>query len=124
MHAARASVPRPEATVSIVVMETVDNAIMLAVPGAMDAGLASPLFWGSLTVALAVSFAVTVPVNRALLARGKGHALLHAHRSRTPTAPCGRSAEDRGRPPRRSVDVLERAADVEPSGSPRIDDTP
>ncbi|MGN6330295.1 MAG: DUF4396 domain-containing protein [Motilibacteraceae bacterium] len=61
-------------TVSIVTMEVVDNAVVLAVPGAMDAGLSDPLFWGSLAVALAVAFAVTVPVNRALIVRGKGHA--------------------------------------------------
>lgn len=64
-------------TLSITVMEVVDNAIMLLVPGAMDAGLTSPLFWGALTVALAVAFVVTVPVNRWLIARGKGHAVVH-----------------------------------------------
>ena len=66
-------------TVSILTMEIVDNAIMLAVPGAMEAGLASPLFWGSLAVALMVAFAVTVPVNRALIGRGKGHAVVHQY---------------------------------------------
>jgi uncharacterized protein DUF4396 len=66
-------------TVSILTMEVVDNAIMLAVPGAMDAGLLSPLFWGALAVALAVAFVVTVPVNRALIARGKGHAVVHEY---------------------------------------------
>jgi hypothetical protein len=66
-------------TLSILTMEIVDNAIILAIPGAMDAGLASPLFWGSLAVALAIAFVVTVPVNRALIARGKGHAVAHAH---------------------------------------------
>ena len=66
-------------TLSILTMEIVDNAIILAVPGAMEAGLASPLFWGTLAVALAVAFVVTVPVNRALIARGKGHAVVHAH---------------------------------------------
>jgi hypothetical protein len=66
-------------TLSILVMEIVDNAIILAIPGAMDAGLASPLFWGSLAVALAIAFVVTVPVNRSLIARGKGHAVVHAH---------------------------------------------
>ena len=60
-------------------METVDNAIMVSVPGAMDAGLASPLFWGALAVALAVAFVLTVPVNRALISRGKGHAVVHGH---------------------------------------------
>ena len=66
-------------TVSIAVMEIVDNAVLLAVPGVMDAGLADPLFWGSLAVALAVAFVVTVPVNRALIGRGKGHAVVHAY---------------------------------------------
>lgn len=66
-------------TLSILVMEVVDNAVVLAVPGAMEAGLASPLFWGSLAFALAVAFVVTVPVNRAMIARGRGHAVVHAH---------------------------------------------
>ncbi|MHA6782164.1 DUF4396 domain-containing protein [Pseudonocardia saturnea] len=64
-------------TISITVMEIVDNAIMLLVPGAMDAGLDNGLFWGALAVALAVAFVVTVPVNRALIRRGKGHAVVH-----------------------------------------------
>ena len=64
-------------TVSILVMEVVDNAIVVLVPGAMDAGLASALFWGSLVLALAVAFVVTVPVNRWMIARGKGHAVVH-----------------------------------------------
>lgn len=66
-------------TVSIAVMEIVDNGVMLTVPGAMDAGLADALFWGALLVSLAIAFAVTVPVNRALIARGRGHAVVHAH---------------------------------------------
>ena len=66
-------------TLSIVVMEIVDNAIILAVPGAMDAGLASPLFWGSLVVALGIAGAVAFPVNRWLIQRGRGHAVLHGH---------------------------------------------
>jgi len=66
-------------TVSIAVMEIVDNAVVLAVPGAMDAGLGSALFWGSLAFALAVAFVVTVPVNRWLIGRGKGHAVVHSH---------------------------------------------
>ena len=64
-------------TVSIAVMEIVDNAVMLLIPGAMEAGLTSPLFWGSLAFALAVAFVVTVPVNRWLIARGRGHAVVH-----------------------------------------------
>ena len=65
-------------TFSIVVMEIADNAVMLTVPGAMDAGLADPLFWGSLAFALAVAFAAAVPVNRWLIARGRGHAVVHS----------------------------------------------
>ena len=64
-------------TVSITVMEIVDNAVMLLVPGAMDAGLGSWLFWGALAFALAVAFVVTLPVNRWLIARGRGHAVVH-----------------------------------------------
>ena len=64
-------------TVSILVMEVVDNAVLLAVPGAMEAGLDDALFWGSLAFSLAVAFVVTVPVNRALIARGRGHAVVH-----------------------------------------------
>ncbi|MBA3266477.1 MAG: DUF4396 domain-containing protein [Nocardioidaceae bacterium] len=66
-------------TLSILTMEIVDNAILLAVPGAMAAGLLSGLFWGSLAVALAIAFVVTVPVNRALITRGKGHAVVHQY---------------------------------------------
>ena len=65
-------------TLSIAVMEVVDNGIMLAVPGAMEAGLDNVLFWGSLSVALAVAGAVALPVNRWLIVRGKGHAVVHA----------------------------------------------
>jgi hypothetical protein len=68
-------------TLSITVMEITDNAIMLLVPGAMEAGLASPLFWGALAFALVVAFVVTVPVNRRLIARGKGHAVVHGMHS-------------------------------------------
>jgi hypothetical protein len=64
-------------TLSIATMEIVDNAIMLAVPGAMESGLNSPLFWGSLALSLVVAGAVAVPVNRWLIARGKGHAVVH-----------------------------------------------
>lgn len=66
-------------TVSIVVMEVTDNAIMLAIPGAMAAGLVDPLFWGALALALAIAFVVTTPVNRVLISRGQGHAKVHAH---------------------------------------------
>ena len=64
-------------TLSIAVMELVDNAIILAVPGAMEAGLSSTLFWGTLSFALVIAGAVAVPVNRWLIARGKGHAVVH-----------------------------------------------
>ncbi len=66
-------------TVSIVTMELVDNGVVVAVPGALDAGLTDALFWGSLALSLVVAFVVTVPVNRALIARGRGHAVVHAH---------------------------------------------
>src|SRR3954449_12589172 len=64
-------------TFSILVMEIVDNAVVVAVPGAMDAGLGDVLFWGSLSFALAVAGAFAFPVNRVLIARGKGHAVIH-----------------------------------------------
>ncbi|MEU4563109.1 DUF4396 domain-containing protein [Actinoplanes sp. NPDC023936] len=66
-------------TVSIAVMEILDNAVMLAVPGAMEAGLASWVFWASLAFALAVAFVLTTPVNRWLISRGKGHAVVHQY---------------------------------------------
>lgn len=66
-------------TASITVMEIVDNALMLVIPGAMDAGPSSILFWVSLAVALAIAALVAFPVNRWLIARGKGHAVVHAH---------------------------------------------
>jgi hypothetical protein len=68
-------------TLSIAVMEVVDNAIMLLVPGAMEAGLDSALFWASLAFALVVAGLVAIPVNRWLIARGKGHAVVHAMHS-------------------------------------------
>jgi hypothetical protein len=66
-------------TVSIAVMELIDNTVMVGVPGAMDAGLGDALFWGPLAGSLALAFAVTVPVNRWMIGRGKGHAVVHAH---------------------------------------------
>src|SRR5829696_8188433 len=66
-------------TISIAVMEVVDNTIMLLIPGAMEAGLANLLFWGSLATALLIAGAVAYPVNRYLIARGRGHAVVHAH---------------------------------------------
>ncbi|MDX2217573.1 MAG: DUF4396 domain-containing protein [Burkholderiales bacterium] len=66
-------------TASIFTMEVVDNAIMLAIPGAMDAPLTSALFWGSMIVALVIAGFAAYPVNRWLIARGKGHELVHVH---------------------------------------------
>jgi hypothetical protein len=60
-------------------MEIIDNAIMLLIPGAMDAGLNSLLFWGSLAVALIIAGAAAFPVNRWLISRGKGHAVVHEY---------------------------------------------
>ena len=64
-------------TLSIFVMEVVDNAVMALVPGAMHAGLVNPVFWIAMILALAAAFVVAFPVNRALIDRGKGHALAH-----------------------------------------------
>jgi hypothetical protein len=66
-------------TASVLIMEIVDNAIMLVIPGAMDAGLDNGLFWGSLAVALLIAAVFAFPVNRWLIARGKGHAVVHQH---------------------------------------------
>ena len=66
-------------TLSITVMEIVDNLIIVVIPGAMDAGLGNLLFWGSLAFALAVAFVAAFPVNRYLISRGKGHAVVHKH---------------------------------------------
>jgi hypothetical protein len=64
-------------TISIAVMEVIDNLIIVVIPGAMDAGLDTILFWASLLFSLAVAFVVAVPVNRYLISRGKGHAVMH-----------------------------------------------
>ena len=66
-------------TISITIMEIVDNAIMLLIPGAMEAGLTNVLFWGSLAFALLVAGAAAFPVNRWLIRRGRGHAVVHAY---------------------------------------------
>ena len=69
-------------TVSITTMEIVDNAFIVVVPGALTAGLGNGLFWWSLAVSLVIAFVVALPVNRWLIARGRGHAVvheLHAH---------------------------------------------
>jgi uncharacterized protein DUF4396 len=66
-------------TVSIFVMEIVDNAIVLVVPGAMESGLGDLLFWWSLALGLALAFVAAFPVNRVLIASGRGHAAMHSH---------------------------------------------
>lgn len=66
-------------TISITIMEIVDNTVMLVIPGAMDAPLTSMLFWGSLAFSLVVAGLAAYPVNRWLIARGRGHACVHAH---------------------------------------------
>ena len=66
-------------TASITIMEIVDNAVMLAIPGAMDAGLTDFRFWGSLALSLAIAGVVAFPVVRWLIARGRGHAVVHKY---------------------------------------------
>ena len=66
-------------TLSITVMEIVDNLIMVLIPGAMEAGLTNMLFWGSLAVALLIAGVAAFPVNRYLIARGRGHAVVHSY---------------------------------------------
>jgi hypothetical protein len=66
-------------TVSIAIMEILDNAVMIAVPGAMNAGLPSLLFWGSLAFSFVVAFVLTTPVNKWLIGRGRGHAVVHRY---------------------------------------------
>jgi len=66
-------------TVSIAVMELVDNAFILVVPGAIHAGLDTPLFWISMALALAAAFVAAFPVNKYMIGRGMGHALMHEH---------------------------------------------
>jgi hypothetical protein len=86
-------------SVSIAVMEIVDNAIMLGVPGAMAAGLDDPLFWAALAVSLAIAWVVAFPVNRWLIARGRGHAVIHGHHHGHPgpAGPGGQGAAHRHR---------------------------
>jgi hypothetical protein len=66
-------------TVSIAIMEAVDNAFVIAIPGAMDAGLGDLLFWGSIAGGFALAFGPAFAANRYLIARGRGHALVHEH---------------------------------------------
>jgi hypothetical protein len=70
-------------TASIATMEVVDNLFILIVPGAISAGLGDPLFWWSLGIGLLIASVVAYPVNRWLIARGKGHAVMHGHHSHT-----------------------------------------
>jgi hypothetical protein len=71
-------------TLSIATMEGVDNAVMAAIPGAMDAGLVNVVFWVGMMIALTVAFFAAYPVNRYLLQRGKGHALMHEYHGAEP----------------------------------------
>jgi hypothetical protein len=66
-------------TLSIATMEIVDNGVVAVIPGALNAPLISWLFWGSMAVSLAIAFVAAVPVNRLLIGRGKGHAVMHGH---------------------------------------------
>ncbi len=66
-------------TFSILAMELTDNAVMVAIPGAMSAGLMNPKFWYAMPISLALAFIVTTPINYFLLKRGRGHALLHEY---------------------------------------------
>src|SRR3954469_4109328 len=99
------------ATASIATMELVDNAIVVLIPGALAAGLGDLLFWGSLSTSLAIAAVVAVPVNRWLIARGKGHAVVHEtgiHGG--PPVRLGAAAD--ARPPVRLVAVVTAVAAV------------
>jgi hypothetical protein len=76
---AAASLAFASDTASIALMEATDNLIMLVIPGAMDAGLTRPLFWASLAASLVIAGLIAFPLNRWLIGRGRGHAVLHAH---------------------------------------------
>ncbi|HEX8762504.1 MAG TPA: DUF4396 domain-containing protein [Candidatus Saccharimonadales bacterium] len=69
-------------TLSIATMEIIDNAVMLVVPGAMNAGVVNPIFWASMALALSAAFYAALPVNLYLLKHGQGHALMHKHHER------------------------------------------
>ncbi len=77
--AAAASTVLAADTLSIATMEVVDNAVMTVIPGAMEAGIVNPVFWISMPIALTAAFIAAFPVNRYLLQKGKGHALVHKH---------------------------------------------
>ena len=87
-------------TASVGVMEVVDNTVIAAIPGAMIAGLAEPRFWWTLALGLAVAFAVALPVNRWLIARDRGHALVHGGKS-AEAARSGREGREESRPRQR-----------------------
>jgi hypothetical protein len=78
-------------TLSITVMEVVDNAVMILIPGAMEAGLTDPLFWSSLLLSLILAGILAFPVNRWLIARGRGHALVHEHHGHPSVTAPGRA---------------------------------
>jgi hypothetical protein len=83
-------------TLSIAVMEIVDNAVMAIIPGAMDAGLVNPTFWIGMMIALSAAFVAAFPVNRYLIDKGKGHALTHQfHAGHDHGEPAGPDAEER-----------------------------
>ena len=111
-------------TVSIVTMELVDNAVVLAVPGAMDATLTDALFWGSLAFSLAVAFVVTVPVNRWLIGRGKGHAVVHdlhqgGHDDHGTVPTSGHEAQDKDPTASHAAHGVDRTAGHEDHGADR-----
>lgn len=81
-------------TASIAIMELVDNAIMLVIPGAMTAGLGEPVFWGSLALSLLLGGVAAFPVVRWLIARGRGHALVHQHHGQASGAHAGHGRAD------------------------------
>jgi len=85
-------------TLSITIMEIIDNAVMLVIPGAMDAGLPEPLFWGGLIFSLILAGIAAFPANRWLIARGRGHALVHEHHGHCPS---DAASAGKGHPARR-----------------------
>jgi hypothetical protein len=90
-------------TLSITVMEVIDNALMLMIPGAMEAGVFEPLFWGSMVVSLVLAGLGAFPINRWLIARGRGHALVHQHSGHHPCQ--ASSAQETEAQPRRDASM-------------------
>jgi hypothetical protein len=99
-------------------MEIVDNGVMLAIPGAMESGVDSLLFWGALSFALAVAFVIALPVNRWLIARGKGHTAVHQTGIHGGPAP-GRRHDPRRRVRVRQLGPCARAAERQRRAGPR-----